>query len=115
MDGIDLLKAVRIMAHQQDGLVHIVVEDDGQGMSLDDLRGLFVPFERMGRQGPGGHGLGMTVTKMLIEAMHGKLSVRSEPGAGTVFTIMLPLAPPMPDEKDAVLPDTEHPRMESPQ
>jgi CheY-like chemotaxis protein len=57
------------------------------------LEQLFTPFERLGAEDgtTAGSGLGLVVTKGLVEAMDGQISVASEVGVGTTFTIELPL------------------------
>jgi signal transduction histidine kinase/CheY-like chemotaxis protein len=75
-----------------EGPVRIAVSDTGWGIAPDQLDKLFVPFERLGAEaGPvKGTGLGLVVTKGLVEAMGGKLTVNSEPGEGTTFSVELP-------------------------
>jgi CheY-like chemotaxis protein len=75
------------------GTVRIAVTDTGKGMTTEQMEQLFVPFERLGaEQGTvAGTGLGLVVTKGLIEAMDGRIAVSSEVDAGTTFTIELPL------------------------
>jgi DNA-binding response OmpR family regulator/anti-sigma regulatory factor (Ser/Thr protein kinase) len=72
--------------------VEISVCDDGLGLSPEQMARLFEPFERLGRQGPAGHGLGLAVTRMLAQAMAGRLEVDAEEGVGSRFTIVLPRA-----------------------
>jgi CheY-like chemotaxis protein len=76
-----------------DDLVAISVTDTGQGISAEKLERLFMPFERLGaEQGTvAGSGLGLVVSKGLVEAMGGRIAVASTLGAGTTFTIELPL------------------------
>lgn len=69
----------------------IVVGDNGKGISSDDLPHI---FERMyqcdhSRSGKG-NGLGLSITKELVNAHKGKISVVSTPGSGTMFTILFP-------------------------
>jgi signal transduction histidine kinase/ActR/RegA family two-component response regulator len=73
--------------------VRISVTDTGKGMTPEQLEQLFIPFERLGAEhGPAaGSGLGLVVTKGLVEAMDGQIFVASEVGVGTTFTIELPL------------------------
>jgi signal transduction histidine kinase/CheY-like chemotaxis protein len=73
--------------------VRISVTDTGKGMTPEQLEQLFTPFERLGAEHgtTAGSGLGLVVTKGLVEAMDGRISVASEVGAGTTFTIELPL------------------------
>jgi PAS domain S-box-containing protein len=74
--------------------VTIVVSDNGLGMDAMQRQHLFEPFNRLGRQqvAPGA-GLGLVITRQLVEAMHGQLRVDSEPGQGSRFTITLPGVP----------------------
>jgi signal transduction histidine kinase len=78
----------------EQGMVRVAVADTGQGMAPDTLDKLYHPFERLGAElGPiEGSGLGLVVTKGLVEAMHGRLHVESEVGAGTTFAVELPAA-----------------------
>lgn len=71
--------------------VEIAVTDTGLGMSEQQVAQLFEPFNRLGRQTSAvqGTGLGLAVTRLLIEAMGGQLRVSSRPGEGSRFTIQL--------------------------
>lgn len=72
----------------------IDVADTGRGMSPDQLQRLFTPFDQT-RDGVaarfGGSGLGLAISRDLIELMGGRLTVRSEPGCGSQFTVALSL------------------------
>ena len=72
--------------------VDIGVADDGIGLSPEQVEQLFQPFQRLGRSGPPGHGLGLAVSRMLVRAMHGELNVQSQAGVGSRFVITLPRA-----------------------
>ncbi|MFL5953572.1 MAG: ATP-binding protein [Gaiellaceae bacterium] len=98
------LLANAIKYNREDGLVSVSVEadretvrigvrDTGEGIAPDRLERLFTPFERLGAEETPvpGSGLGLVVTKGLVEAMGGKLTVASEVGVGTTFTAELPL------------------------
>jgi signal transduction histidine kinase/ActR/RegA family two-component response regulator len=76
-----------------DGMVAIGVTDTGQGIAPEKLEQLFTPFERLGaEQGTvAGSGLGLVVSKGLVDAMGGRLLVDSTLGSGTTFTVELPL------------------------
>lgn len=69
------------------------IEDSGVGIAPQDLDRLFEPFERSNdhRRRIEGTGLGLTITRRLLEAMGARLSVASEPGAGSVFSFELAL------------------------
>lgn len=72
--------------------VVITVRDDGAGMSPEQSEQLFKPYSRPGgRSGEvAGTGLGLVITRQLIEAMHGSVRVASVAGKGSCFTILLP-------------------------
>ncbi len=70
------------------------VKDSGIGMSGEFLEHLFEPFERerdSTASGIQGTGLGMTITKSIVEMMHGTISVTSEKNVGTEFTVRIPV------------------------
>ena len=70
------------------------IGDEGTGMSHAQLGQLFQPFKRMAaRQDVSGTGLGLVVAKLLTEQMSGRISVESEAGKGSVFTVQMPRAP----------------------
>jgi PAS domain S-box-containing protein len=71
--------------------VRISVTDTGRGIRPEDLPRLFDPFDRLGaeRTGVQGTGVGLTLSKHLVERMGGELTVRSEPGVGSVFSVEL--------------------------
>jgi signal transduction histidine kinase len=68
----------------------VVVADQGQGLSKSDQARLFDKFERLGRSGDGGSGLGLYISRRLARAMGGDLTVDSAPGQGARFTLDLP-------------------------
>ena len=74
--------------------IGLAVEDDGPGLTPDQLGRLFQPFERLGREaGAGdGSGLGLLIARRLTEAMGGELDITSELGRGTRVTVWLPRA-----------------------
>jgi PAS domain S-box-containing protein len=79
-------------------LWRIEVEDTGRGLSAAQRAHLFEPFNRLGAEASGveGTGIGLTVVKSLVELMQGQVEVRSEPGQGACFTVLLPAAPVTP-------------------
>jgi signal transduction histidine kinase len=66
--------------------------DQGIGMEKEDADNLFKSFKQseIGRK-KGGFGIGLAMSKMIIEKHDGKINAKSEPGKGSTFTIMLPL------------------------
>lgn len=75
------------------GRVRVSVTDSGEGLSEEKLAQLFQPFNRLGREsGPEqGTGIGLVVSRRLIELMGGVIGVESRPGVGSVFWIELTL------------------------
>ncbi len=74
----------------------IDVIDRGQGIAPDRLANLFKPFERLGQENSpiAGTGLGLATARDLVHAMSGTLSVVSEPGQGSTFSVVLRGATP---------------------
>jgi PAS domain S-box-containing protein len=74
--------------------VRIAVVDTGVGLTPQQHGQLFQPFNRLGaeRSGVEGTGLGLTITRRLVELMGGSIEVHSEPGQGSVFAVTLPCA-----------------------
>jgi len=80
--------------------VRILVSDTGIGIAPEDIDRLFVPFDRLGaeRTSVEGTGLGLALTRHLVELMRGTLDVASEPGVGTTFAVELSGAAGDPDQ-----------------
>jgi signal transduction histidine kinase len=76
------------------GGVRIEVADTGVGIAADDLERIFEQFEQVTGTGSEGTGLGLAVARRLVDRHGGRLSVESTPGAGSTFTVELPLRPP---------------------
>ncbi|MEL7211956.1 MAG: ATP-binding protein [Pseudomonadota bacterium] len=69
----------------------ITVKDTGVGIEADNLDRIWRPFERAGRSDRQGSGLGLTITKLLVEIMGGEIAVESTPGKGSTFTVRMML------------------------
>jgi signal transduction histidine kinase len=79
------------------GQARVCVQDQGPGVPADELPHLFERFyrTRIARRGDKkGSGLGLYISHEIAQAHGGALSVESAPGAGSRFTLLLPLAPP---------------------
>ena len=79
--------------------LHVQVQDTGIGMTAEQLSRVFTPFAQADTSTTrrfGGTGLGTTITRQLVELMHGRLQVSSIPNQGTCFTVCLPLPPGQP-------------------
>ncbi len=72
------------------GWASVTVADQGPGLSAEDQQRLFNKWERLGRSGDGGSGLGLYISRRLALAMQGDLTVESAPGQGARFTLLLP-------------------------
>jgi signal transduction histidine kinase len=72
----------------------VVVRDTGIGMSADEIQRLCPPFQQVDgtlTRRFGGTGLGLVISKRLLELMNGKIAVKSVKGRGTTFTVEMPL------------------------
>jgi PAS domain S-box-containing protein len=74
--------------------VRVAVSDTGRGISREAMERLFVPFERLGAEHSGieGTGIGLAVTRGLVDAMEGEIGVESRQGVGSTFWVELPAA-----------------------
>ncbi len=89
--AIDGEGTVRIRAHQDmDGIVRVVIQDTGRGISEEDLPRIFDPFFTTKDVGQG-TGLGLFITHDIILRHKGTIRVKSTPGKGTTVVIRLPV------------------------
>jgi signal transduction histidine kinase len=79
---------LEIMTQNNEGSVEVVFADTGKGISPDNLKKLFQPFFTTKAKGIG---LGLSVSKKIIEQHNGRIDVKSELGKGTTFTVTLPI------------------------
>ena len=92
---------VRLVVEATADEVAIVISDTGVGLTAEQQASLYEPFNRLGAErGPvQGTGIGLVITRRLVELMRGRLEVDSTVGVGTSFRVMLrraALAPPPP-------------------
>ncbi|HEY6969093.1 MAG TPA: ATP-binding protein [Candidatus Angelobacter sp.] len=88
---------VRVKTHRIDdvGWVHFQIRDTGIGLSAEQLSKLFVPFQQADSSVTrryGGTGLGLAISRQFCQMMGGDIVVESTPGAGSLFTVALPIA-----------------------
>ena len=84
--------AIDIAAARRAGFVAISVRDTGRGIPHDYLARVFEPFVQVPNASAGGAGLGLSISRRIVQAHGGQITVRSEPGQGTTFTFTLPVA-----------------------
>ncbi len=88
--------AVRIALRAENGDIRLSVADTGQGIEPADLPHIFDHFYRADQsrtRSSGGMGLGLSIVKSLVEAHHGRVTVESNPGSGSTFTVTFPTRP----------------------
>ena len=83
---------IKISAEQRENQVAVSVHDTGSGISGEYLPHIFDKFVQVPDAPTGGAGLGLTISKSIVEAHGGQISVQSQTGQGTTFTFTLPLA-----------------------
>ncbi len=88
---------VRVSAQEQDGRVAIQIADTGVGIPSQDLPRIFERFYRVDKarsRQVGGTGLGLSIVKHVVERMNGQVTVESQLGRGSTFTLNLPAVHP---------------------
>ena len=84
-------REVTLSAHEEDsGCLKLIVHDSGRGIEPDALPRIFDAFFTTK---PNGMGMGLAISRSIVEAHRGRLSVSSNPGRGTTFEITLPRSP----------------------
>ena len=89
---------VTVQAEEDENEIVILIKDSGIGIAPDDLPHIFDGFYRgKGSEVAGGHGIGLAVSRQIIEAHNGSIAVESELGKGSTFVIRLPAVKPESD------------------
>ncbi|MFH1921803.1 MAG: HAMP domain-containing sensor histidine kinase, partial [Planctomycetota bacterium] len=78
---------------RDDSSVRVTVTDTGVGMTSDVMQQVFLPFYTTKQVGKG-TGLGLSVSSSIVESFGGRIEVQSMPGAGSSFTVVLPVNQP---------------------
>jgi len=81
---------ITVRSWEEDGYVCVSVADTGQGIPEPNLNRIFEPFFTTKEVGKG-TGLGLSITYDIVKKHNGEITVRSEPGKGTVFTVRIPV------------------------
>jgi signal transduction histidine kinase len=88
---------ITVKTYRKGKFLHVAIKDTGKGIGKEDIPRLFKKFGRLETSfvtaaEAGGTGLGLYITKALVERMRGKISVHSELGQGSTFSFSLPIA-----------------------
>jgi two-component system sensor histidine kinase KdpD len=87
-----------VTASEHGGQVEVRIIDHGPGVPAPDWDRIFLPFQRLGdRDNATGVGLGLALSRGLIEAMGGTVTPETTPGGGLTMTVSLPAAEPATD------------------
>jgi len=85
---------MRVDGSAHDGVIEVAVSDRGEGISPSDLPRVFTKFFRRAETRPTGSGLGLWISRGLVEAHGGRLVAESRVGTGSTFRFTLPIEPP---------------------
>jgi len=97
--AIESAGTISLRSGQDGHYVWVEVEDSGAGMAADVQRRIFEPFFTTKPLGKG-TGLGLPISREIVQRHAGTISVDSEPGRGTCFRICLPVAGPQPEHEE---------------
>ncbi|WP_299182034.1 hybrid sensor histidine kinase/response regulator transcription factor [uncultured Aquimarina sp.] len=89
--GGEVSLQIKCIEDEENSIVNVIVKDSGIGISSDFIKILYDPFTRSQTENQNGVGLGLTLTKELVELMKGTIKVESKEGFGTVFIISVPV------------------------
>ena len=91
----DRKPVISVTTERRDGWWDIAIRDNGLGINAEDTERIFGLFQRLDPHGgPDGSGIGLALTKRIVECFEGSIGVESEQGVGTTFTVSL-RAPPV--------------------
>jgi two-component system nitrogen regulation sensor histidine kinase NtrY len=78
-------RLITLSAYQIDGTVMIEVADNGDGIEPEALENIFIPFYTTKKTGSG---IGLSLSRQILQQHNGQLNVESQVGKGTVFTLV---------------------------
>ncbi len=88
------VKCEVILPEQENELMEVIVSDNGIGIPSNEIDNVFDRFHQVKSSdytGSGGTGIGLALTKELVELLHGEIDIRSRLGKGTTFTVRVPV------------------------
>lgn len=97
---------VRVRCEMRGSMVRICIEDKGEGIPeefRDRIFGKFMQADSAVTRKAGGTGLGLNITKQIVEYMHGEIGFETETGQGTTFWVQFPLAQFADDDNETVI------------
>ena len=97
---------IRLRVKREDPYITIIVEDTGIGIDEKDFDALFRPFEQIDNRHSrvaGGTGLGLPITKWLVDTHNGRIRIESKLGQGSAFHIYLPICQPVNSPSEVLL------------
>jgi len=86
---LSMRAGISLMPGTKESSIMIIVKDTGEGIAPENLEKIFEPLFTTRVKGIG---LGLAISQKLIEVNHGKITVKSKPGKGSIFTLYLPVA-----------------------
>ena len=89
-DAIEKSGTITLATRRDDETVRATVTDTGVGMTVDQMEKIFLPFYTSKEVGKG-TGLGLSVSLSIVESLGGRIEFQSMPGAGSSFTVVLPI------------------------
>ena len=92
---------VRVTAETRGSRVAVHVADNGRGIAPQDHARVFELFRRAGAQDRPGEGIGLAHVKAMARALGGRVTLRSAPGEGSTFTVILPQEPAIEARREA--------------
>jgi len=92
---------VAVSAARSGTLVQVAVADNGPGIAAKELPGVFERYRQLDRRNPRGLGLGLYISKSIVDAHGGKIWAASRPGAGSTFTFTVPGIESLPEHNPA--------------
>lgn len=111
-------KQIKVSVTENDSEIQISVQDQGVGISENKQKSLFVRFENLADThlfNQPTSGIGLSLAKELVEIHKGEITLRSKPGTGSTFTVILPKGKAHFDEDtEFILSDSIHPTEEAP-